>query len=369
VWFGLPAGLVAIAALDVERFLDVGYWGFGLFLSAGVAAGIAGNVVGGPLAERRGTRAGLTASLLAWSVLMLGAAVAGQRAIFAALFICSYATGGLLDVMINVSATAELGSQPGRLARFHALWNSGALAGAIVVATLLANGISWRWALAGFALLALPLAFWVSRSDLPAAGRGESHPPLAALAFLWRDRILPIAIALLAAAVVEGGVDTWGVLFLRAQLALGVLAGAGAFFIGQSLAVGSRTFLGPVAARLRPAVAAAAGAALAAAGLLLEANAPAAVPAAVGLALGISGIALCWPLLMAAGSRGSARPGLAVGGLTTAAYGGFLLGPAIVGSVAGTYGLRASLWLLAAVALIPAATLLLRRPRSRTGSP
>lgn len=369
VWFGLPAGLVAIAALDIERYLSIGYAGFGLFLSAGVAAGVVGDVLGGPLAERMGTRAGLTGALVGWSVLMFGAALAGPRAVFAPLFIGSFGVGGLLDVMINVAATAELGAEPGRLARFHAFWNVGCLAGAVVVGLLLANAVSWRWALGGIALLALPLAVWVSRSDLPAAGRGESHPPLASLRLLWRDRLLPIAIALLAAAIVEGGVDTWGVLFLRAQLALGVLAGAGSFFIGQSLAVASRLFVGPMAGRLRPAPAAAAGAAVATAGLLLEVNAPAAVPAAVGLALAISGVALCWPLLMAAGSRGSPRPGLAIGGLTTAAYGGFLLGPTLVGSVAGAYGLRPSLWLLAAVGLIPTATLLRRRPRSRTGSP
>lgn len=337
-------------------------------LSLAVASGIAGNVIGGPLAERIGTSAGLSRGIAAWSVLMLAAAATGQPLVFAILWGLGFGAGGVLDTVMNVSATAALGPRPGRLARFHAFWNSGALVSAAAVALLLARGVSWRWPLAAIALLGFPLAIWVSRSPLPAAARGESHHPLASFSFVWRERIVMIAIALLACAVVEGGVDTWGVLFLRSQLALGVLTGAGAYLIGQALAVSSRFGLGPLVGRLPAHPAAAVGAALSGAGLLLESSAPTTLAAVCGLALGVVGVALCWPLLMAAGSRGSARPGLAVGGLTTAAYGGFLLGPLIVGGIAGGIGLRAALWALAAVALIPAATLLPRRPRSRKGS-
>lgn len=373
VWFGLPAGILAIAALDIERFLGVGYAGFGLLLGVGVAAGLVGNVLGGPLTERIGTSASLSRGALAWSFLTLGAALAPFPWLFALLFVLAFSAGAVADVAMNVAATAALGARPGRLARFHALWNAGSLAGAVAVALLLAHGVSWRWALGATSVAGFTVALITARSTLPAAGAGEAHPPWAGLVFLWRDRILLLALALLAAAIVEGGVDTWGVLFLRAQLALGVLAGAGAFFIGQSLAVGSRTLLGPVAGRLRPALAAAVAAALATLGLSIEAVAPPPVAPAAGLALAIAGIALCWPLLMAAGSRASPRPALAVGGMTTAAYGGFLLGPVVVGSVAGSAGLRPALLLLAGAALIPTAAalapgpamLVRRRRRSR----
>jgi MFS family permease len=143
---------------------------------------------------------------------------------------------------------------------------------------------------------------------------------------------------------------------------------------GQALATGSRTGLGPLAGRLPAGLGAAAGALLATVGLVLEALAPSAPLAGAGLALGLLGIALCWPLLMAAGARSSPRPALAVGGLTTAGYGGFLIGPALVGWVAGAFGLRWSLGVLAAFALVPAAILPAARlrprpPRSRRGSP
>ena len=38
------------------------------------------------------------------------------------------------------------------------------------------------------------------------------------------------------AEITEGGVDTWGVLYLRNHLATGVLLGAGAYVVGQAVA-------------------------------------------------------------------------------------------------------------------------------------
>ncbi len=43
-----------------------------------------------------------------------------------------------------------------------------------------------------------------------------------------------------ATAVVEGGIDTWGVLYLRTRLATGVLVGAGAYAAGQLIAATTR---------------------------------------------------------------------------------------------------------------------------------
>ncbi len=361
MWFGTFWGGFAVAALDVERFLGLGYGGFGLVLAAAVGCGGLANVVAGPVAERWGTSAGLSRALAAWAVLVAAAAVAEPRALFALLFVAAVTAGGVLDVMMNVAATAQLGARPGRLAQFHGLFNAGTVLGAAAMAGLLAAGASWRWAFGATALLAAALSVWIGRSELPAGGGGESHPPLAALRFLRREGLIWIAVAFVAAAVVEGGVDTWGVLFLRSQIALGVLAGAGAYVAGQSLATGSRTQLGPVAGRLPAALAAGTGALVAAAGLALEAGSPSPALAGAGLALGVVGISLCWPLLMAAGARASPRPALAVGGLTTAAYTGFLLGPAVVGWVAGGLGLRAALLMLAAAAVVPMGTVLLGR--------
>ena len=54
-----------------------------------------------------------------------------------------------------------------------------------------------------------------------------------------------LAIVFAASAMVEGGIATWGVLYLRDHLEVGVLAGVGAYVVGQGLATITRIAGGP----------------------------------------------------------------------------------------------------------------------------
>ena len=44
--------------------------------------------------------------------------------------VCVFSCSGVVDVAMNVPAAASLAEQPGRLVRFHALFNGGARLGA-----------------------------------------------------------------------------------------------------------------------------------------------------------------------------------------------------------------------------------------------
>jgi len=270
-------------------------------------------------------------------------------------FIVTVAAGGAVDVVMNVAATAAMVGDPGRLVRFHAWFNAGAVLGAAAMGVLLHAGASWRWAWAAVGVIAMVLAVACRRAPLPASGRGEPLSPVDGLMALRASGLARLAIVFAGAALVEGGIDTWGVLFLRARLAAGVLLGAGAYVVGQSLATGARAGLGPSAGRIASGRAPAYGAGLAAAGLSLEAVAPGAVPAAVGLAAAAVGISVCWPLLIARAGGDAERPGPAVGGVTAAGYLGFVAGPPIIGWIAGGAGLRVALGALALVAACVAA--------------
>src|SRR5438552_578716 len=128
--------------------------------------------------------------------------------------------------------------------RFPALFNAGAVVGAAGSGAAIAAGQSWRWVwlAAGVAQLAVGLA--VRRVELPAGVPGEQPSPWHAVTAIWRSRLVMLAIAFACGAVAEGGLDTWGVLFLRSQLAAGVLVGAGAYVVGQALATTGRVTLG-----------------------------------------------------------------------------------------------------------------------------
>ena len=364
VCFGMFWGTWAVAAIDVERFLRVSHAGLGALLALAAVAAVATNAVGGPVAERWGTRLALAGFLTLWATLALGLALLHQRWAFSLVFVAFVAAGGGVDVVMNVSATAALGTRPGRLLRFHALFNAGAVAGAALTGALLHAGISWRAVWAGIAVAAWSIAALCLISDLPAGGSGERHPLLRSAAAVREAGLLVLATAFAGAALVEGGIDTWGVLFLRSRLAAGILVGAGAYVVGQSLATVARTSLSRPAEAVGGARGATIGAALAGAGLALEAAAPSAALGAAGLALAAIGISTCWPLLLAEAGRGSDRPGVIVGGVTAAGYVGFVAGPPVVGWIAGAWGLRAGIGALALAAF--GAAVLSRRP---TGAP
>jgi MFS family permease len=358
--FGTFWGSWAVAAIDVERFLRVSHAGLGTVLALAVVGGTVANAVGGTLAERHGTRAALSTCLVAWAVSLGVLSVMEPRVAFIAVFVVSVAIGGGVDVVMNVAASAAMVDAPGRLLRFHALFNAGAVAGAGATALLTHSGVSWRAVWAGIAVSALVLAFAVARTDLPAGEPGEHVSIRDGLAALSRAGLIRLAVVFALAAMVEGGIDTWGVLFLRSRLAIGVLAGAAAYVAGQALATTARASAGGMARGIHSGLGASLGALLAGAGLLTEALSPVAVVAGIGLAAAAVGISMCWPLFLAEATAGEERPALLVGGITAAGYVGFVAGPPVVGWVSSAWGLKVGLLAIAGAALACGAL-----PRSR----
>ena len=74
-----------------------------------------------------------------------------------------------------------------------------------------------------------------------------------ALVGLRHEGLTVLALVFAGSAMVEGGVATWGVLYLRAHDGLGVIAGVGAYVVGNSLAtltrIGSVSIVGKLGTR------------------------------------------------------------------------------------------------------------------------
>jgi MFS family permease len=168
--------------------------------------------------------------------------------------------------------------------------------------------------------------------------------------------------------MVEGGIDTWGVLYLRTRLATTVLLGAGAYAAGQLIAAVTRTSGAPLMSRLGHKRGLILGAGIAAVGLIAEGLSTSAPLAACGLAVAAGGISLCWPLTMARLAPPADSPSapsaetdgataVLVGAFTAAGYLGWVVGPAVVGTMSDHVGLRAGLLLLAGLAASASATL------------
>jgi MFS family permease len=356
VLFGAYAGAFSAAALDIERTFDLSDSDLGVVLAAGILCATALNAVGGVLTDRWGARVTMSRALIAWALLMGAEAASPHVALFVLAFVAATSAGGLLDVVMNVVAAAALAREPGRLVRFHALFNGGAVLGAAATGLVLDAGASWRWLWGGIAVVGIVLAATSLRVPIPSPPPSEHPSILRALASLRHEGLVVLGLVFAASAMVEGGVATFGVLYLRANLDMSVSAGVGAYVVGQALATVTRAGAGPIVGALgtRRGVALAGG--TAAAGIALEALSPTAVPAAIGLAVACIGIAVVWPLLIAAVSNEARHPALAIGGVTASGYLGMVAGPALVGAAAGLFGLDAGLLLLVAAALFVAVT-------------
>jgi predicted MFS family arabinose efflux permease len=268
-------------------------------------------------------------------------------------------------------------ANPSALVRLHATFNTGALVGAAAAALLIHAGVSWRWVWPAIAVVAVVVGGWAAATDPGPADAAASHdaagPQTRAhpLRRLRRDGLLVLLAVFALAEVTEGGVDTWGVLFLRNHLATGVLLGAGAYVVGQSVAATTRGAGGSVLSRLSSRHALIAGGLVAGGGILLESVSPVAGVAALGLALGAGGASLFWPLVMSTVSRRASQVVSAVGAFTAAGYIGWVGGAPIVGWVSESFGPARGLQVLALAAFAVSACTLLSRERapSRPGAP
>jgi MFS family permease len=369
VVFGAFTGAFAVAVIDIQRTFDISDAELGFVLALGILLAAALNAVGGALTDRWGAGTALARALLLWSALLVVVAVSPALGMFAVAFTLATAAGGFVDVVMNVVSAAALADRPGHLVRFHGLFNGGGVLGAIITGVALELGASWRVVWIGIAIGGLVVAYMSHAARLPSPASGMHPSLLRALAGLRHEGLVVLAIVFAASAMVEGGIATWGVLYLRRDLDVGVIAGVGAYVVGQGLATVARIAGGPSIGRLGTRRGIALGAGLSAFGIALEAVTSVPALGAIGLALAFVGITVVWPLLLADVNNEARHPALAIGGVTAAGYLGMVAGPPIVGILSGLFDLTTGLLVLAATALFVAVTPAHVRPGNRAPDP
>lgn len=367
VVFGMFWGSWAVMLFYIQHAFSLSDAELGLVLAIAIAVAGASSAVMAHLADRVGARRLLWLALFAWAALLCVLALTRERWAFVIVLVLTEVAGGSIDTAMNAEASHRLVDHPSSLVRLHALFNTGALVGAATAALVIHAGVSWRWMWPAIAVFGAAVGAWAAATDsgmaLAAAssdGAGRmttSHP----LRRLRQDGLLVLLAVFALAEVTEGGVDTWGVLFLRNHLATGVLLGAGAYVVGQLMAATTRGAGGRVLGRMSSRTALVVGGCVAGGGILLESVAPAAGLAALGLALGAGGASLFWPLVMSSVSRQASQVVSAVGTFTAAGYVGWVAGAPIVGWVSEAVGPARGLQVLAVAAFGVAVLTLMRR--------
>jgi MFS family permease len=370
VTFGLFWGSWAVMVFNIQHSFALSDATLGLVLALAIALAGASSAVMGHLADRVGARRLLWVALLTWSVLLVVMSAIHQRWAFVGALVLVEIAGGSIDTAMNAEASHRLMGNPAGLVRFHALFNVGAIVGAAGAGLVLHAGLSWRWVWPGVALVALAVGVWTWTTDdgtaIGGAGTLEHAARVHPIQRLRRDGLLLLLAVFALAEVTEGGVDTWGVLYLRNHLATGVLLGAGAYVVGQVVAATTRAGGSVLVGRLSARRGLLVGGCVAGGGILLESLSPLSGPAALGLALGAGGASVFWPLVMSNVSRLASQVVSAVGTFTAAGYIGWVAGAPIVGWISQAYGPQHGLQVLAVAALAVAGVSLVGAERSRT---
>jgi MFS family permease len=370
--FGLFWGSWAVMLFNIQHTFGLNDAQLGILLAVAVAVAGTSSAVMAHFCDRVGARRLLWIALFAWSVLLCVLALTHGTWSFAVALVLVEVAGGSIDTAMNAEASHRLVSSPKSLVRLHALFNTGALTGAAIAALVIHAGVSWRWVWPGIAVVALAVGVWALVTDpgtslLEPDPSGAPHSSRHPLRRLRADGLLLLLVVFALAEITEGGVDTWGVLYLRNHLATGVLLGAGAYVVGQLVAATTRGAGGHLLGRLSTRAALITGGCVAGAGILLESLTSFSGVAAVGLALGTGGASLFWPLVMSTVSRMATQLVSAVGAFTAAGYVGWVAGAPVVGWVSQNLGPARGLQVLA-LASFGVAVCTILSPQRREGA-
>lgn len=253
---------------------------------------------------------------------------------------------GSLDVAMNLHAVdVERASEKPLMSGFHALFSVGGFLGSGAMTALLSRHIAPSVStILSSAILVLLIAFALPRM---LSNREATSQPLFAV-----PKGVVLVIALLAAIsfLVEGALLDWSALLLVDERLLSPARG-GLGYMLFSIAMTLSRFIGDrVVGRFGDRVVLTLSGLVAFLGfciLLLSPFASIALGSFILIGLGAANIV---PILFRlVGTQRTMPKGLAVAALTTAGYGGMLMGPAVIGFLSKGIGLHSAFWFLAAL--------------------
>jgi predicted MFS family arabinose efflux permease len=386
----LPATRDRLGASVAELGLVLLAPGFGSLLSMPFS---------GRLCRRFGSRTVVAVTTVAASAALALLAVVPTLAVLAVTLFAWGSFYGSWDVAMNVHGSA-VEQRAGRewMPRYHACWSVGGIAGAGLGALAAHAGVGLAPHFAAVAVLCVVLvgvglrSFIGDRAPAPGAlhpqapGNGaparEGSPagggaaavvhnprpqpqPQPRRARVLTGRLLLVGVVTLCATTLEGAAADWLALFLTDEReATASLAAAGYAVFAVAMAGGR--FSGTVVAeRLGRDGAVRVGGLVSLAGVLLTVTGPGLASAYLGAVLWALGVCLVFPAAVSAGGEEPERPQDAIAAVTTIGYGGFLVGPPLIGLLAEQVGLGRALLVL----LVLAAGITVLAPAVRSRRP
>jgi predicted MFS family arabinose efflux permease len=258
--------------------------------------------------------------------------------------------GNMLNISVNTQAIGVEAIYKKRiLSSFHGVWSMAGLAGASIGAYVLGLGIGSGAHLLGIAIFAAAtMCVCIPYLLVDDVNRDKARP-----VFVKPDqRLLVLGVIAFCSMMCQGAMFDWtGIYFKKVLIVDKTLVGVGltAFTVSMALTrfladwlthhAGLKTML-----RF--------SGILPAAGLLLAVALPNIYGATIGFMLVGVGVSPVLPLLFSvAGKSANMSPGLAIAAVSTLGFVGLLIGPPLIGFVAGATSLKISFLILAGLGL------------------
>lgn len=352
---GLLFGAWQVMITDLQQALQLSPSTFGLALTCGVLGSLPAMFLTGRLADKLGARRVMAISCLLMALVVAQLYWVNHYLVLIMVLFLLLGSAGALDVAINAAAVNyEQRTTHKAMSFFHAGYSGGAAASALMTGYLLSIHVPFRliylWIALGVAvigllvLLAKPLDRFISH---PIAQQ-DNHNAAQGLAGLFRIPLLMILATIAGLTFFsEGTLEIWSAVYLRLALDLPVLLGAAGPAIFHIAMMLGRLTAGWVANHFERRKVLLMAGIVAALGMIVSLSTT--YPPLILLGFLMSGLALAGivPIVFSlAGGVAPERSGQVISVITIMGYSGFLVGPALVGSLADWLGLRIALLLL-----------------------
>jgi MFS family permease len=319
-----------------------------LFIALGA---IGGMLLAGRVADRFGPKT-LLPGALAFAATLPLLILPSDIPILLVVFTVVGAASGAYDVFINGSASVyESVYDTKVMGGMHALFSAGVLVASPLVGIARQLGAGPAEVLPVLAALVVVVGLFLPGVDLPIS------PPRSGPRVRMTGPLMLLGTLCALAFLIEDGLLSWSAIHLERTLGgSAIVGGLGPGVLAGSMVIG-RALTQALSRRFSERQLIGAAGLLGTAGATAFALTPSIVAGLVGIALAGLAISVVAPLIFGVAGRvgGPGRQASSIARVSTIAYFGFVVGPALVGGVAGAASLRIGLMVMAVASLLLAA--------------
>lgn len=334
----------------IQQSLQLSDGALGLILLALPVGSMIALPLSGWFVTRFGSKTVVVNVLIVYALLLVGIGLAQNITQIAAVLVFFGMAGNTANIAMNTQAVG-VEARYGRsiMASFHGLWSLAGFTAAGVGAYMIGNNIIPFHHFAGAAALILLLLAAVFQYLLP----NEQRPAATNKIFAMPDKsMLTLGLLAFFCMICEGAMFDWsGIYFKKVVNAEPAWIGAGYTAFMGTMAGGR--FVGDyIATRFGFRRTITVSGILIATGLAIALMFPYLLPAITGFLLVGFGVSSVVPLVYSeAGKSKTLSPGVALAAVSSIGFLGFLIGPPLIGLVAGAFNLRVSFVIIAVMGL------------------